>query len=117
MTNKDIKKLPSPIIAVILSIFICGLGHIYMRRIIRGLALFLAFLGGIAIVWLGVYGTEFKIIGWGNANLMFNPARSIIFRGQAYYIADIMKVSGSIQLVLTWIFGIVDAPRRGRDKR
>ena len=113
MTKKNIKKLPSPAIAVMLSILLCGLGQIYMRRTVRGLILLLTFVCAIAIIWLGVYGREFRIIGWGNNNLMFNPSRAISFRGQFYYVADIMKVTGAIQLIFTWIFGIADAPRRG----
>ena len=74
--------------------------------------LLLSFVCAMAIIWLGVYGTEFSIFRWGDSTLMFNPSRSITFRGQLYYVADIMKITGAIQLILTWIFSIADAPRR-----
>ena len=112
MTKKSTKKLPRPAIAVMLSILLCGLGQIYMRRTVRGLILLLTFVCGIAIVYFGVSGREFRIIGWGNNNLMFNPSRAISLRGQIYRVADIMKATGAIQLIFAWIFGIVDAPRR-----
>lgn len=110
---KSIKTNPNPAVAVALSIFLCGLGQIYMRRIVRGVTLLLTFLCAIAIIWLGIRGTEFRIFGWGNNQLMFNPYRSISFLGQIYYVADIMKVTGAIQLAFAWLFGIFDA-RYGR---
>ena len=114
MANNKIKKLPSPAIAVMLSVFLCGLGQIYMRRTTRGLVLFLTFLCAIGIIWLGLYGQEFKVMDWGDNQLMFNPDRSINYRDYTVYVADIMKVTGSIQLVLTWFFGVIDARRSGR---
>ncbi len=108
------KKPPNPAIAVILSALLCGLGQIYMRRIIRGVILFLTFLSAVAIIWLGIRGEEFRIIGWGDNQLMFNPSRSITLQGQIYHVADIMKITGTIQLVIAWIIGVADAHRIGR---
>jgi hypothetical protein len=114
MTRRSIRKLPSPGIAVILSIFLCGLGQIYMGRMLRGMILLLTFLCAIGIIWFGMHGTEVKIFGWGDNQLIFNPSRSVSFRGQIYYVADIMKVTGTIQLVFAWIFGVIDARHHRR---
>jgi hypothetical protein len=115
MTSKSLPKSHRPIIAVILSFFFCGLGQIYLRRISKGLILIVSFSCAIAIIWIAVSDTEFKVTDWNEKQLIFSPSRrSISFHGQTLYVADIMKVTGTIQLVFTWIFSIADAWREGR---
>ena len=111
MTDRSQTELRSPTVAVMLSLLLCGLGQIYLRRIARGLILFLTFCLAIVIIWLALYGTEFKLIDWGNNELMFNPSRSITIREYTFYVSDIMKVTGAIQLAFAWIFSIADAGR------
>lgn len=72
----------------------------------------LTFLCAIGIIWLGVSGTEFKITSWGDNQLMFNPARAVTVRQYTFYVADIMKISGAIQLAFAWLFSVIDAGRR-----
>ena len=112
MTDINPTKMRSRAVAVILSIILCGLGQIYLRRIARGLILFLAFSCAIAIILLALYGKEVKVSDWGGDELMFNPSRSVTFQGQTFYVSDIMKVTGTIQLAFAWIFSIADALRR-----
>ena len=97
-----------------LSVLLCGLGQIYLRRTARGLILLLTFSCAIAIILLALYGAEFKVTDWGAKELMFNPSRSISLKGQTVYVADIMKITGAIQLVFTWVFSVTDAARAGR---
>ena len=88
MTNKDSTKPRSPTVAVMLSLLLCGLGQIYLRRIVRGLIFFLTFCLAIVIIWLALYGTEFKLIDWGNNELMFNPSRSVTIWQYTFYVSD-----------------------------
>jgi hypothetical protein len=112
MTNRKSRR---SIIAAILSLFFCGFGQIYLHKISRGLILILSFSCAIAIIWIAVSDREFRIIGWGEKQLMFSPSRKAIsLRGQTFNVTDIMKVTGSIQLAFTWIFSIADAWREGR---
>ncbi len=114
MTDESPTKPRSRAVAFMLSVLLCGLGQIYLRRTIRGLILFLTFVCAAAIILLAFYGTEFKVSDWGGDALMFNPSRSITFRGQTFRVSDIMKITGSFQLVFAWIFSIADALRRRR---
>ena len=116
MTSKSPARSHQPVVAVILSLFFCGLGQIYLHRISKGLILILSFACSIAIIWIAISDIEFEVISWGEKRLMFSPSRrSISFRGQAIYMTDIMKVTGTIQLAFTWIFSIADAWREGRE--
>jgi len=112
MTDKSIAKQRSRIVAFILSFLVCGLGQLYLRRIARGVILFLTFSCAVGILLLALYGTEIKVSDWGDNSLMFNPARAITFRGYAFRVDRIMKITGTIQLAFAWVFGIVDALRR-----
>ena len=106
------------VIAAILSLLLCGLGQLYLRRIFKGLALMLSCALAIAIIWVAISNTEFKVMNWDGKDLMFIPSqRNITIRGRVFNLTEIMKVSGSIQLALTWLFGIVDAARKGRSSR
>ena len=103
------------ITAAVLSFLVCGLGQIYLRRISKGLILLLSFSCALVIIWLGVFESEFTIADWDEKQLMFDPSqRSVSFRGQTLYMTDIMKLTGTVQLALTWVFGIVDAWREGK---
>jgi len=115
ITSKSPPRSHRHIIAAILSFFFCGLGQIYLRQISKGLILVLCFSCAIAIIWAAVSDREFKVIKWDGKQLMFNPSqRSISFRGRTFYVTDIMKVTGVIQLAFTWIFGVADAWREGK---
>jgi len=115
MKDRSLTRSYRPVVAVVLSLFLCGLGQIYLRRISRGLILLLSFSCAIIIVWIALSDIEFNIIKWGENQLMFSPSRrSISFREQTYQVTDIMKVTGTIQLALTWVFSIADAWREGR---
>jgi TM2 domain-containing membrane protein YozV len=114
MKERKIAKPGNRVIAFILSFLVCGLGQIYLRRIARGVVLFLTFSLAAGILLLALYGSEVKVSNWGENSLMFNPARSVTFLGQTFYLNKMMKITGSIQLVFAWGFGIVDALHRRR---
>jgi len=115
MKDRSLTRSYRPVVAVVLSLFLCGLGQIYLRRISRGFILLLSFSCAIIIVWIALSDIEFNIMKWGENQLMFSPSRrSISFREQTYQVTDIMKVTGTIQLALTWVFSIADAWREGR---
>jgi TM2 domain-containing membrane protein YozV len=115
MTSKSPARSHRHIIAAILSLFFCGLGQIYLHRISRGLILILSFSCAIAIIWIVISDREFHIANWDGKQLIFSPSRrSISLGGQTFHVADIMKVTGTIQLVFTWAFSIADAWREGR---
>ena len=69
----------------------------------------------VAIIWIAISDAEFKVIEWDGKELMFNPSqKSISFRGHVFYLTDIMKITGTIQLIFTWLFGVADAWREGK---
>jgi len=115
MTNKNQVPAYRPFMAAFLSLFLCGLGQIYLRRITKGFILILSCSFAIAVIWVAVTDTEFKVLTWGEKEVIFSPSRRVISLG-AYtlHMADIMKVTGAIQLAFTWIFGVVDAWREGK---
>ncbi len=115
MKDRNLTRSYRPIVAVVLSLFLCGLGQIYLHRISRGLILILSLSCAIIIVWIALSDIEFNITKWGENQLMFSPSRrSISFREHTYQVTDIMKVTGTIQLAFTWVFSIVDAWREGK---
>jgi len=110
MTNSN-----RAIIAVSLSI-VPGAGHIYLHQISKGLILALSFVIAIGIIWLAISNKEFKMLTWNGKEILFNPAmKAISFGRQSYRVIDIMKVTGTIQLVLTWAYSIVNAWREGKN--
>lgn len=117
MKERKIAKPRSRVVAFILSFFVCGLGQIYLRRIARGVILFLTFSLAAGILLLALYGSEFKVSDWGDNSLMFNPSRSVTFLGQTFYVNKIMKITGAVQLIFAWVFGIADALHRRRWER
>jgi hypothetical protein len=115
MTNGTPTRSYRPFVAALLSLFLCGLGHLYLHRPIKGLILILACCFAIVIIWIGLSDKEFKVVEWDKKELMFSPSRkSISFRDHTFRVSDIMKVTGTIQLAFTWIFGIADAWRKGK---
>lgn len=115
MTNKRPATSHRPVIAAILSLLFCGLGQIYLHRIAKGLILILSCSFAVAVIWIAITGTEFKILTWGEKEIIFSPSRRVIsLSGYTLYMADIMKVTGTIQFAFTWIFGVADAWREGR---
>ena len=102
------------IIATSLSI-IPGAGHIYLHQIFKGFILFLSFVIAIGIIWLAISHREFKMLSLNGKEIMFNPAmKAISFGGKGYMMTDVMKVTGTIQLVLTWVYSIINAWREGK---
>jgi len=114
MTKNGTERQRSRVIAVMLSILLCGLGQIYLRRVLKGLILFISFSCAVAIIYLAVSRMEFKIMDWGEKELMFNPSRVMSYQERDFYVADIMKITGAVQLVFTWVFSIADAWRARR---
>ncbi len=46
---------------------------------------------------------------------MFSPAMKYInFGTESIRVVDIMKFTGSVQLIFTWVFSVVDAWKEGR---
>jgi hypothetical protein len=53
---------------------------------------------------------------WEGKRIMFNPAMKSLTLGEhAFRVTDIMKVTGTIQLFITWIFALVDAWKESRN--
>ncbi|MDQ1317956.1 MAG: hypothetical protein QG588_1611 [Candidatus Poribacteria bacterium] len=104
------------IIATSLSI-IPGVGHIYLHQILKGFILFLSFVIAIGIIWLAISHKEFKMLSLNGKEIMFNPAmKAISFGGKGFKMTDVMKVTGTIQLAFTWVYGIVNAWREGKNQ-
>lgn len=102
------------IIAVSLSI-IPGAGHIYLHQIAKGLILALSFVIAIGIIWLAISNKEFKMLTLNGKEIIFNPAmKAISFGGKGFKMTDVMRVTGTIQLVFTWAYSIVSAWREGK---
>ena len=115
MTNRSPTKTYRPFIAAVLSLLFCGLGQIYLHRFVRGFILILCWSFAVAIIWMAISDAEFKVTEWDDKELMFSPSqKSISFRDHVFYLTDIMKITGTIQLVFTWLFGIADAWREGK---
>lgn len=103
-------------LAVIFSAVLPGAGQLYLHKIIKGFVLILSFAIAIGIIWFAESSQTFKMFDWGGKKVMFNPAmKSIVFGEHAYKVTDIMKVTGTIQLFVTWIFAIVDAWKESRN--
>ncbi len=116
MANKKHEGLSRSILAAILSLIFCGAGQIYLRRITRGIILIISFWVGFFIVWIAVAQKDFKLFTFYGKEIMFSPAmKSISFGTKTIRVTDIMKFTGSIQLIFTWIFSIVDAWKEGRN--
>lgn len=108
-------KFHRSFIAAILSILFCGLGQIYLKKTSKGIILAITFLLAIAIIWMAITDVELKLFKWDNKQLNFSPsARSITIRGIKIPVTDIMKITGSIQLAIAWIFGVADAWQEGK---
>lgn len=108
-------KSSRPIIAALLSLLFCGFGQVYLNRISRGIILAITFLLAIAIIWMSMSNVEFKLIKWDDKQLTFYPAQRFInILGNQISAADIMKITGTIQLIFTWVFSIVDAWQEGK---
>lgn len=115
MSGKTYRKLYRPIVAVVLSAFFCGTGQIYLHKILRGLILALSFFFAITVIWMAVSRVEFNLINWRGRQIIFSPAsRAISLGGQAFRVTDIMKVTGIIQLIVTWVFSVADAWAEGK---
>lgn len=109
-------KSSRPIIAAILSLLFCGLGQIYLNRISKGIILAITFLLAIAIIWMSMTDAEFKLLSWDDKLITFYPSQRFInVLGNQIPASDIMKITGSIQLLFTWLFSIADAWREGHN--
>jgi len=104
------------VIAASMSI-VPGMGQIYLHQILRGLILILSFILAICIIWFAMSNKEFKLLSLNGKEIMFNPAmKAIQFGTQRIRVTDVMKVTGTIQLVFTWVYSIVDAWREGKNQ-
>ena len=112
MSDKLRSESGNTVLAVILSLVLPGAGQLYRRKIAKGLVLILSFVVAIGIIWFAVSSREFKMFDWDGKKVMFNPAMKAITLGDySFRVIDIMKVTGAIQLFVTWIFALVDAWR------
>jgi hypothetical protein len=103
-------KKHQAVLAVILSFFLSGLGQIYLGKVAKGLILILSFFSALVIIWFAVHESELRIAGWDDKQLMFSPSKKTIhYHGYTVRVADIMKITGAIQLTFTWIYSIADA--------
>jgi len=101
-------------IAILLSL-IPGFGQIYLRQIFKGFALILSVALAIIIIWFAVSHKEFKLLDLHGKQVMFNPTiKYVSFWGQTVRVTEIMKISGTVQLVFTWLFSIFDAWKESR---
>lgn len=115
MVNTKHERSHRYILAAILSLIFCGAGQIYLRRITRGIILIISFWVGVLIVWIAMAQKDFKLFTFYGKEIMFSPAMKYInFGTKPIRVTDIMKFTGSVQLVFTWIFSIVDAWKEGR---
>ena len=102
------------IIATLLSV-IPGFGQIYLRQIFKGLVLILSVVVAIIIIWFALSNREIKLLDLGRRQIMFNPsAKAVHIFGQRVGINEIMKITGTIQLIFTWLFSIFDAWKEAR---
>ena len=114
MAKKAQSQSNRAVAAILLSLILPGAGQLYLRRIFKGFVLILSFVLAIGIIWFAISSGEFKMFDWGGKKVMFNPSmKSIMLGGHVYKVTDVMKVTGTLQLVITWIFGLVDAWRDG----
>jgi len=103
------------VVAILLSLVLPGMGHIYLRRIAKGFVLILSFVIAIGIVWFAISNREFKMFDWGGKKVMFNPSMKTVTLGNnPLKVSDLMKITGSIQLVVTWIYALVDVWREDK---
>lgn len=100
------------IIATILSI-IPGFGHIYLRQIFKGFVLILSIAIAVIIIWFAISNrTGFKLLDLKEKQLMFNPAmKTISVFGQHIRVTEIMKITGTVQLLFTWFYSVFDTLR------
>ena len=102
------------IIATLLSV-IPGFGQIYLRQIFKGLVLILSVVVAIFIIWFALSNREIKLLDLGGKQIMFNPSvKAVYVFGQRIRVTEIMKITGTIQLIFTWLFSIFDAWKEAR---
>lgn len=115
MVNIKHERSYRHILAAILSLIFCGAGQIYLHKITRGIILIISFWVGVLIIWVAVSQKDFKLFNFYGREIMFSPAmKSINFGTKLIRVTDIMKFTGSVQLVFTWIFSIIDAWKEGK---
>lgn len=104
------------ILAAIMSLIFCGAGQIYLHKITRGIILIISFWVGVLIVWMAIAQKDFKLFTFYGKEIMFSPAmKQVSFGTKNIRVTDIMKFTGSIQFIFTWIFSIVDAWKEGKN--
>ena len=119
MTSRSRSSSSRALIAALLSI-IPGVGQIYLHQISKGIIIILSFVIAIGIIWFATSNKEFKMLTLNEKTLnekriMFNPAmKTIQFGKQRIKVTDVMKVTGTIQLVFTWAYSIVNAWKEGK---
>lgn len=97
-------KAPHSLKAAILSLFCPGLGQIYLNRIGAGVLIFLLFAMGLFLTWVNSLPNESYVVS------VISDEKKLMFKPNW-----IFQLSGFIQLVLSWIYAIVDGwiGRRG----
>jgi hypothetical protein len=100
--------------ATLLSV-IPGFGQIYLRQIFKGLVLILSVVVAIIIIWFALSNKEIKLLDLGGRQIMFNPSVKVVsILGLKMKVTEIMKITGTIQLIFTWLFSIFDAWKEAR---
>lgn len=90
-----------------------GFGHIYLRQIFKGFVLILSIAIAIIIIWFAVSNrTGFKLLDLKEKQVMFNPAmKTISILDQHIRVTEIMKITGTVQLLFTWFYSVFDTLR------
>ncbi len=109
MTNVHSSNQNRVVIAAVLSI-IPGFGHIYLRQIFKGFVLILSVVIAIIIIWFAISNRSgFKLLDLKEKQLMFNPSmKTISISGQHIRVTEIMKITGTVQLLVTWFYSVFD---------
>lgn len=103
------QKITKLIIPLILSVIVPGAGQIKMRRFFKGIVLIISFTFGIIIVWLSTSDFGFKLFSFKGREVYFNPSVKYLDVGvKQFKTTDLMKITGVLQLIVTWIYGVLD---------
>lgn len=103
------------IIPLIMSMVMPGSGQLYMHRFLKGTVLFISLGLAIAIIWLSTSELGFKLFSLKGHEIYFRPSIKYLRIGvQHVKITDLMKVTGTLQLIITWAYGILDVFRERR---
>jgi len=90
--------------AMLMSLFLPGLGQFYLRKWEKGILIFIVVLAGVFISYINAYPSrEYFICNWsGGRKIVFRPVKYLFYTGIA-------------QTAAAWIWGVVDG-WKGRRK-